>query len=111
IQECTAELQEATQQLEQEIEKRKRIERTLIETKAQLEHLLAASPASIYRCKLEDNYRPTFVSPNIKDQFGYETQQFLDDPDFWAGNIHPEDAPGVFADIPKIYERDFLYLE
>lgn len=79
-----------------DITERKRAEEELLSLKARLEYVLTVSPAIIFSCEVQADYRGTFVSKNVKDQLGYDPEEFLAGPDFWAARIHPEDAPRVF---------------
>jgi PAS domain S-box-containing protein len=83
---------------------RKRAEEALRAARGRLHHLLTASSAVVYSCEPSGSYSTTFISENVKDLLGYEARQFTEDPGFWARNIHPEDAPGIFAGLPRILE-------
>lgn len=67
--------------------------------------LLGMNPAVLYTCKPSGDYAATYMSPSIRRQLGYEPDDFLNDPDFWAAHIHPDDAPGVFAALPALFEH------
>jgi len=88
-------------------EKLRNSELSLTMIKKRLQHILDSNPAVIYSCRPEGNYTPTFVSGNIKAQLGYEPSEFLEDPEFWANHIHPEDAPRVFAELSPLFEKDY----
>ena len=92
--------------LEREITERKQTEQELRETKERLHYLVGSSPAVIYTSEPSGDYGATFVSENVKMQFGYEPQQFTKDPGFWASHIHPEDTQRVFNDLPHLFEVD-----
>ena len=66
-----------------DITARKAAEEAVAATRAHVEQLLASSPAVIYSFKASGDFRPTFVSQNIKDWLGYEQRDYLDSPDFW----------------------------
>lgn len=70
-----------------------------------LQFLINCSPAIIYTLDPNYYYHLTFVSPNIKDIFGYEAQEFLENKNFWLNNIHPEDKDYVLSN----YEQLFIY--
>jgi two-component system, cell cycle sensor histidine kinase and response regulator CckA len=72
---------------------------------ARLHYLLSANPAVLYASKASGDYAATFVSDNVQAMLGYSSQDFLDDPEFWASHIHPEDAPRVFADLSHLFEH------
>jgi len=106
VKERTAELTKANEELQIEIIERKHAEEALIVSEAQLQHLLTSSPAVIYTCRPAGDYGATFISENIKMQFGYEPREFTDNSQFWADHIHPEDAPRIFAELPRLFEED-----
>ncbi|MBD1936703.1 PAS domain S-box protein [Microcoleus sp. FACHB-68] len=91
---------------------RKQMENSLKIAQARLEHLLTASPAVIYSSKVSEDYGATFISKNIKIQLGYEAQEFTENASFWSDHIHPEDAPGILAQmqiVPEKEQRTFEY--
>ncbi|MFP4437983.1 MAG: PAS domain S-box protein [Chloroflexaceae bacterium] len=69
----------------------------------ELQHLLAASPVVLFRCKASGDFGATFISENVTRMFGYAPHEFTDDSQFWAGHIHPDDAPRVFADLAQVF--------
>ena len=71
---------------------------------SRLQFVLASGPGVIYTCRPDGNFGATFISENIKEQLGYEPSDFIDDSEFWAENIHPEDRPVVFENLPKLFE-------
>ncbi|MBA3871847.1 MAG: PAS domain S-box protein [Anaerolineae bacterium] len=58
--------------------------------------IIASSNAVIYSAELQGSHATTFISDNVKVQLGYEPREFMDDPKFWCGHIHPEDSQHVF---------------
>jgi PAS domain S-box-containing protein len=84
---------------------RKVIEKQLEQIRERLQFLLNSTPAIIYACETTGNYAATFVSDNVSSIFGYQPSQFTEDADFWASHIHPEDAPSLFADLDRLFER------
>ena len=85
---------------------KKKIEKELIETRRRLQYLLTSSPAVIYTCEPGGDYRTTFMSETVKGQLGYEPQEFLNDPGFWAKHVHPEDSARVFEGLSHLFEED-----
>jgi PAS domain S-box-containing protein len=94
--------------LEQREVQHKQAAEALMAAKAQLQQLLTANPAMIYSAEPGGDYAATFISENIKTQLGYEPQEILDNPKFWADHIHPEDTPRVFAGLPRLFEQGSL---
>jgi hypothetical protein len=75
----------------------KQTEEELLATKSRLEHMLKVGPGVIYSCETSGDFTARFVSENVKGQLGYEPWEFTDDPQFWAGHIHPEDRQRILA--------------
>jgi len=71
-------------------EQRKSSEK-LATAEGRLSHILGASPAVVYSFEGKGNFRPTFISDNLKEVFGYEPSEYLEDPKFMPSHIHPED--------------------
>jgi len=93
------------EEMNQEIQILKRIDQELAHTKMQLEQLLEASPAVVYRCEPGGDYPATFISQNVRRQLGYEPEEFTDDPKFWAEHIHPDDRQGVIDGLQHLFEK------
>ncbi len=87
-----------------DITERKRAEAEVRSGRERLDFLLSASPSVIYTRKPSGDFAVTFISEGIASQLGYTPSDFLEDPGFLARNIHPEDAPRVFADLPHLFE-------
>ncbi len=85
---------------------RRKIEDDLCATRGRLRILLSSSPAVLYMSKISGNYGTTFISENVKAQIGYESNDFLDNPGFWANHIHPDDAPRVYEELKHVFEHD-----
>ena len=77
------------------------------ESVEEMDHLIEASIVSTYRCEVKGNYAATFISDNIKKQFGYESKQFIEDTDFWVNHIHPDDVNRVLDDLSGLFEHNF----
>ena len=60
----------------------------------------------VYSFEASGNFAPTFVSDNIKRVLGYETDDYLKQPDFWRNNVHPEDLAAVEAGQAKLFEEE-----
>jgi PAS domain S-box-containing protein len=65
----------------------------LLEARGFLDHLLAASPAMVFRFD-PDTLRLTYASPNIGWLLGYAPSEVLDG--FWERTIHPDDGARLF---------------
>jgi PAS domain S-box-containing protein len=89
-----------------DITEHEKITDNLRKTRERLEYILATSPATTYTCKVGGDWSATFISENIKEQFGYEPHQFLED-GFWATRIHPDDRQRVLTQLSVLIENDF----
>jgi PAS domain S-box-containing protein len=94
-----------------DITERKRMEESLKKTQEWLRFLVSATPAMLYSCNSSPPYAATFVSENIKVLLDYEPWEFIENPNFWADNIHPEDAPHIFAELLRLFEKGDHALE
>ncbi len=68
-----------------------------------LDRLLAACPAVVYSFEATGEFRPTFVSENIRDLFGYEPRRYLESADFWRACVHPDDLARVEAEAEQLF--------
>ena len=67
--------------------------------------LLTGSPAVIYSYRATGDFAPTFVSENIRDWLGYETEEYLQNADFWRSHVHPDDLAWVEAEFSNLYKN------
>ena len=94
-----------------DITERKRAEEAASAARDRVEHLLASSPAVIYSFKATGDYAPTFISRNVKDLLGYDTEEYLDSPDFWRTRVHPKDSERILGDYSRLFAEGRLSLE
>jgi signal transduction histidine kinase len=76
---------------------RKLVEEQLRTTYAQLQRLLAASPAIIYSALPPEGHVITFVSENVRSRLGHDPGDLTRRSDFWASHVHPDDLPAAQA--------------
>ena len=79
----------------------------LNQAEERLKYILTTSPVTIYTCEVGGNWAATFVSENIRNQFAYEPNQFLEDHNFWVAHIHPDDRKHVLAELSRLFQDDF----
>jgi PAS domain S-box-containing protein len=82
-----------------------RLYKAVRQSQERLHYLVSSSPAVIYTSQPYGDYGGTFISENVAQQMGYEPQDFIEDPGFWAAHIHPEDAPRIFDGLPRLFEH------
>src|SRR5262249_16018423 len=94
-----------------DITDRKEAEEAVAATRAHIDKLLASSPAVISSFRASGDFRPTYVSQNIKDWLGYEQRDYLDSPDFWRSRVDPADLPRVESEFGELFESGRHTLE
>lgn len=73
--------------------------------------LLRSNPAVLYSTGMGADHAGSYVSENVEAVFGYDPAEFLDRPDFWQRNIHPEDLPDVQERVRNMDDDDQWYVE
>jgi PAS domain S-box-containing protein len=103
--------------LEEKVHELEKTTKSLRETRERLSHLMSQSPAVIYSCETEPPYAVTFISENIINLTGHSVNEFMEDPDFRADRIHPENKDAVFAGLAIIasgaktdYRHEYRFL-
>jgi len=89
VQQCTMDLEKASQQLQQDITERKRMEEILREDEEKYRSLIEGLNEAIYRASLPDG-ACEYISPAALPVFGYHAQDFITDPLFLWKIIHPD---------------------
>jgi len=57
--------------------------------------LVEQIPAVTYYRGLDKAGAASFISPQVRDVLGYEPEEFVDNPDFFRGRLHPDDRDRV----------------
>lgn len=107
VEERTSSLLATNAQLQAEICERQQVEEALRMSQARLQFLLSSTPGAVYSCKLGQNSTITFVSDNIQDLYGYQAEQFLENPDLWKHRLHPEDAACHASDLSQLLTKGY----
>ena len=68
--------------LEQKIAALKKANEALMENNHRYHHLLSNAPIMTYGFEAKGDFQPTFISENIKNIIGYESQEYLADNKF-----------------------------
>ena len=80
-----------------DITARKQAEAEVDAGHARINHILASSPSVLYSFDATGDNKPTFVSENIREVFGYDPSDYLENLNFVPDHIHPDDAARVKA--------------
>lgn len=94
-----------------DVSDRQRIEAENQRLRDRLGFLLDSSPAVIYSVEPTGSYRPTFISQNLADILGYESEAFIANFTDWREYYHPEEATSLWAGISTVVERGFYAME
>jgi diguanylate cyclase (GGDEF)-like protein/PAS domain S-box-containing protein len=84
----------------QDITERKRAEESLREAEAKYRTLLEHIPPIVYVSAREQYIGVTYISPQI-ETLGFTQSEWIADPELWFRQIHPDDQPGVLAEIER----------
>jgi PAS domain S-box-containing protein len=79
-------------------------EQALRDARALLEHIVAWSPMVMFRGLLGGRGE-RYISGNVKRLLGYTQEQVLGTPDFWVGQLHPEDRERFTASLEQAVAR------
>jgi PAS domain S-box-containing protein len=102
----TAELARANEALLTELMERHETQKALKQTTDHLSLLLESLPIISYTRKTDGNAGITFVSSTIEEITGYPPQCFIEDENFWADHIHPDDRPRIISELQSEHSRD-----
>ncbi|TWI63374.1 PAS domain S-box-containing protein [Desulfobotulus alkaliphilus] len=76
-----------------DITDKKKAEKELFERERYLNTLVSNTPAVIYTYTIipDGNIQITYINENLRNILGFEPEVFMDNIDFWAECVHPED--------------------
>jgi PAS domain S-box-containing protein len=78
---------------------RHRTQKALKQTTDHLSLLLESLPIISYTRKMDGPFSIKFVSSTIEEITGYPPQCFMDDENFWADHIHPDDRSRILGEL------------
>ncbi|MDH3976339.1 MAG: PAS domain S-box protein [Deltaproteobacteria bacterium] len=90
-----------------DLTERKKAEKEVRESLRLFENVISVSPAIVYQCRIEKNrFIPVYVSNNMKALWGYDSHEYLNNPDWWFNHIYPEDRDSILSLFPYKLYRD-----
>lgn len=97
--------------IQTDITKHKLVEMSLYLTQEKLQHLLFSNTGVIYSSDFCADYSITFISDNIFEMIGYETDEIVSDSTFWISHIHPDDLQLFLRELPKVFTQNKVVIE
>ena len=76
---------------------RERAEADLRETEERYRALAEHLPAVTYREALQQTPQDFYISPRVREVFGYSPEEWTWGQDFWSSRLHPDDRERVLA--------------
>ena len=80
----------------------------LKESEERLKFLVTNNPAIIYTSKVAGDYGATFISDNVQKKWGYSSEDFVSNSEFWLNHIHPDDKEHVLSALSDIIEKGHI---
>ena len=77
-------------------------------SRERLHYLLSISPGVYHVCKPSGDYKTILISEKVKMQLGYDAREFIDGSEFWVDKVHPDDKPGLLAELLRLSEHEYL---
>ncbi|RLL55665.1 PAS domain S-box protein [Mariprofundus sp. EBB-1] len=91
-------------QLHAKTEERLNESSRLLAEKSELERIVDASSAVLYRCEwIGEQFVGTYVSPSVTSLLGYDRQECLQ-PGWWSDHLHPDDRYKIEQNMPRLFE-------
>ena len=98
-----------------DVTERKQAEEQLRQAEQRYRALIEHIPAVVYRESPEGDPAKFYISPQVRDMFGYTPDEWTWTPDFWRDGIHPDDQAMVFEvddrsnDTKEAYSLDYRF--
>lgn len=72
-----------------------------------LQYLVSSSPLLIFSAKPTGDYGTTYITENVVNLLGYEAREFVEDSQFWADHVHPDDIERILTELAKVGEQHY----
>ncbi|MBI5195060.1 MAG: response regulator [Nitrospirae bacterium] len=91
--------------LEEKVRELETAKKEIFAVQQRLQYLLSYAPAVIFSMEVEPPYDITFISENAAAQTGYDALYFVENRNFWADNIHPENSDRILKEFAQLFEK------
>ncbi|MBP0004696.1 MAG: PAS domain S-box protein [Cyanobacteria bacterium SBC] len=82
-----------------DITDRKNAEERLRQSETKYRILVEQMPAAVYTAALDEVSTTEYISAQIEPMFGYSQQEWLDNPELWYEQLHPDDRATVMEGV------------
>ncbi|GAG90758.1 unnamed protein product, partial [marine sediment metagenome] len=89
-----------------DVTEQKLAQEKLRESEERLKFLVSSNPAIIYTSKVAGDYGATFISDNVQKKWGYSSEDFINDSEFWLNKVHPDDREQVLKELSDLREKE-----
>jgi PAS domain S-box-containing protein len=92
--------------IDRDISERKRAEDALRAAEVQYRTLVEQIPAIIYTAEINEHSSTSYVSPQIEATLGFTPEEWLDTPDLWLEQVHPDDRVRMLDNVGRAHMSD-----
>lgn len=105
IREQNAFMQRLNEDLLADVETRKVVEASLVESEQKFKSLVERLPAATYMASLDESATVLYMSPQAQAMFGYSADEWMGAPGLWVSLLHPDDRERVLGEYLKSVEE------
>ena len=81
------------------------------EAQVRYQSLIEHIPAVVFLDDIDEAETPIYISPRIETLAGYSPDEWVQNPDLWKNNIHPEDREWVLESVKITHDNNERFQE